>query len=159
MEQRAYMHYTCIYCQILKELSYCNLMINISWWDIWVVLSLRLSVALCENWNLLSWIIYPSPLSSVGQISSLGGRGAREWVEDRAGSTWRPIRGQGWGAADQSEARHGPRSLGYQEAVVRLLLVLRRKQLVMEEKMETTFWFIHPNLIYIDVFDCSFKIT
>ena len=40
----------------------------------------------------------------------------------------------GMGAADQSEARHWPRSLGYQEAVVRLLLVLRRKQLVMEEK-------------------------
>ena len=24
--------------------------------------------------------------------------------------------------------------------------------------METTFWFIHPNLIYMNVFDCYFKI-
>ena len=99
-----------------------------------------LSVSLCEKWNLLSWIIYPSPLSSVGQISALGGRSATEsggpngehltdQSEARDGASW-PIRG-----------RHRPRSLGDQEAVIRLLLVLRRKQLVMDDNNDGKHFF------------------
>ena len=73
-----------------------------------------LSVALCQEWNLLSWIIYPSTLSSVGQISALGGRGARESggpSGEHPATNQRPGMRGGWPIRGQL----GPRSLGDQE--------------------------------------------
>ena len=100
--------------------------------DCWVWLFVRNETCWVEL-----FIPLPCPLWARYPPSEVGAPGR---VEDRAGNTRRPIRGQGWEAADQSEGSLGrghwvTRSQD-QEAVVRLLLVLRRKQLVTDDDQE-----------------------